>query len=298
MKRQRRHESSDLLVCALRLLLSRRAAFLQRADLRPLLQTSRCCRAAVLHWLEGAFAADVSLGREELPVKASASCRLLLALFLSFAYETECRCPVPRERHVLPPDVVSRDPLVERVIAGRLVNVTLRYRADDARGWGVVATERIPRDAFVGEYTGALVSTREMQRRFRQRRDAKNYVLVLREVARTENGSTFSAVRTIVDATACGNFTRLLNHSCEPNLVLTAVRVDSLIPRLVLFAERDIESGEELTFDYAGDSTGPITAELPPSSPSESQDAVHARVACLCGSVRCRGYLPSDPSIV
>ncbi|TYZ59843.1 hypothetical protein PybrP1_005479 [[Pythium] brassicae (nom. inval.)] len=243
---------------ALTLLLAR--ALLTRAEVKSLLHASSCARGAVLR----ALAADASLGREALPIAVetqAASASSLRALFLSFAYETHCRCPVPLERHALA--AAPHDALAKRVAAGRRVNVALRHRDDDARGWGVVALERIPRGSFVGEYTGALVSTREMQRRFREAR-GRNYVLVLREVARQAGSSAsggFSALRTIVDATVCGNFTRLVNHSCEPNLTITAVRVDSLIPRLVLFASRDIARGEELTFDYAGDAAGPSEAE-------------------------------------
>lgn len=303
---------------AVQLLLAR--ALLTRADVTCLLHTSSCTRDAVLC----ALTADASLGREALPVAvevaASSSTSALVALFLSFAYETHCRCPVPLERHALV--IAPQDALVKRVVTGRRVNVALRLRDGDARGWGVVARERVPRGSFVSEYTGALVSTREMQRRFNETR-ARNYVLVLREVARqpTDEDSSsgdrgFRALRTIVDATACGNFTRLVNHSCAPNLTLTAVRVDSLIPRLVLLAKRDIASGEELTFDYAGDDTaGPsgaavrrsfATTSTPGSSSTATKDREgggdtvrhkRRRVACLCGAANCRRYLPSDPSI-
>uniref|UniRef100_K3WB34 MYND-type domain-containing protein n=1 Tax=Globisporangium ultimum (strain ATCC 200006 / CBS 805.95 / DAOM BR144) TaxID=431595 RepID=K3WB34_GLOUD len=91
-----------------------------------------------------------------------------------------------------------------------------------------------------------------------------NYVLVLREsVSRPDadeydnndgSGCGFRVVRTIVDATEAGNFTRFINHSCDANLELMAVRVDSYIPRLVLFAQRDVKHGDELTFDYGGTS--------------------------------------------
>jgi histone-lysine N-methyltransferase SUV39H len=50
-------------------------------------------------------------------------------------------------------------------------------------------------------------------------------------------------------------FTRFLNHSCRPNLHLTALYVedpDIRKPWLTLFCDRDIQPGEELTFSYTG----------------------------------------------
>ena len=40
---------------------------------------------------------------------------------------------------------------------------------------------------------------------------------------------------------------------CEPNLVVYGVWINTLdprLPRICLFADRDIDKGEELTFDY------------------------------------------------
>jgi SET domain-containing protein len=93
-------------------------------------------------------------------------------------------------------------------------------------------------------------------------------------------------VRTIVDATEAGNFTRFINHSCDANLELMAVRVDSYIPRLVLFAQRDVKHGDELTFDYGGTS----------ACTNSSEDA-RERPQCCCGATQCRGVLPCDASI-
>ncbi|KAL3661694.1 hypothetical protein V7S43_013453 [Phytophthora oleae] len=93
-----------------------------------------------------------------------------------------------------------------------------------------------------------------MQRRYQERYDpqALNYVLSLREHVAHQGSSElhFDVVRTNVDASSSGNFTRFFNHSCTPNLEVAAVRVESFVPRLALFARRHIEIGEELTFDY------------------------------------------------
>eukprot|EP00644_Phytophthora_capsici_P012496 jgi/Phyca11/552207/estExt2_Genewise1Plus.C_PHYCAscaffold_460340 len=148
------------------------------------------------------------------------------------------------------------------------------------KGWGVLAAQEIEKRAFVGEYTGELISSREMRRRYQERYDPKamNYVLSLREhLARKGNSELrFDVVRTNVDASSCGNLTRFFNHSCAPNLEVAAVRVDSFVPRLALFARRRIEKGEELTFDYG-------------EGASEQREG-HK---CSCGALQCRGYLPN-----
>ena len=46
---------------------------------------------------------------------------------------------------------------------------------------------------------------------------------------------------------------------CDPNLAVFAMWancMDPNMPRLALFAQRDIHVGEELTFDYASSKTG------------------------------------------
>ena len=53
-----------------------------------------------------------------------------------------------------------------------------------------------------------------------------------------------------------------INHSCDPNCVMSG---------LSIVAERDVKSGEELTFDYSTD-----------------VDWAGFRMACSCGSCRCR----------
>jgi histone-lysine N-methyltransferase SETMAR len=53
-----------------------------------------------------------------------------------------------------------------------------------------------------------------------------------------------SVTTTVVDPTAIGNIGRYLNHSCGPNLAVHPVRVDCLVPRVALFAARDIGAGQ------------------------------------------------------
>jgi len=76
-----------------------------------------------------------------------------------------------------------------------------------------------------------------------------------------------------VDATKGGNIAHLLNHSCEPNCHSRIITVNGR-NHVVIFAKRDLEPGEELTYDYRFGST----EQLP----------------CNCGAPRCRGFVNID----
>jgi [histone H3]-lysine4 N-trimethyltransferase ASH1L len=77
----------------------------------------------------------------------------------------------------------------------------------------------------------------------------------------------------IIDATT-GSIARFVNHSCSPNCRMIKWIVSGQ-PRMALFAgDRDIMTGEELTYDYNFD----------PFSAKNVQK-------CLCGSPNCRGVL-------
>ncbi|VDK44094.1 unnamed protein product [Anisakis simplex] len=76
-----------------------------------------------------------------------------------------------------------------------------------------------------------------------------------------------------VDARNCGNMSRSVNHSCEPNCTVNAVTVDGIC-RLKVTALRDIEPGEEITYDY-----GTMICD----------GMVGMR--CRCGAVNCRGTI-------
>ena len=53
----------------------------------------------------------------------------------------------------------------------------------------------------------------------------------------------------IIDATFYGNKARYINHSCDPNLKSDKLVVNGET-HIIFMANRVIESGEELTFDY------------------------------------------------
>lgn len=166
------------------------------------------------------------------------------------------------------------------------------------KGWGVRTLEGISRGTFVCEYAGEVIGFQEARRRQLSQKSADcNYIIAVRE-----HSSCCSVAETFVDPAAVGNVGRFLNHSCQPNLLMQPVRVHSLVPRLALFAVRDISVGEELTFDYSGGYSNPP----PGHKRSSSGDAALLvtgtddlrRKECHCGAKDCAKFLPLDLSVL
>merc|ERR1712134_13716 len=81
-----------------------------------------------------------------------------------------------------------------------------------------------------------------------------------------------------IDPQNYGNFARLINHSCDPNLVKKKVFInhdDVRFPRVAFFTLRTISVGEELSIDYG----------------YEVQDTPRGCLNCFCGSDICRQIL-------
>jgi len=113
--------------------------------------------------------------------------------------------------------------------------ISIRF-IDAKLGDGVFAEQRIPPCAFVGEYTGE-VQERKIKR-------LKDKIYCLRYTVWEMGGRNF-----VINAEKMGNFTRFINHSSEPNLVLQSVYWRGM-PRMIFVALKEIAAGTQLTFDY------------------------------------------------
>ncbi|CAL2034608.1 unnamed protein product [Caenorhabditis brenneri] len=87
----------------------------------------------------------------------------------------------------------------------------------------------------------------------------------------------------VICAKKCGNAMRFMSHSCSANaiFILTWSRVketDPLIPRIAVFALKDIKMGQEVTISY-WTSTG--------------KQSVENSVRCWCQTSDCMGWIPT-----
>lgn len=137
-------------------------------------------------------------------------------------------------------------------------------RGSEIHGRGVYATCFIPKEAPIIEYFGERVDKRESERRaLRQHAkaqktgDAAVYIFTLSK-------------RYDIDGNFPWNTARLINHSCNPNCEAWIVG-----RKIIIHALRDIQTGEELTFDYGFD------VDCYEDHP------------CLCGAAECKGYIVS-----
>ncbi|NXG63615.1 SETMR methyltransferase, partial [Hemiprocne comata] len=175
-------------------------------------------------------------------------------------------------------------------VVQRGLQLRLEVFQTEKKGWGLRTLEFIAKGRFVCEYAGEVLGFNEARRRIQaQTPKDSNYIIAVRE--HLHSGEI---METFVDPTYTGNVGRFLNHSCEPNLFMVPVRVDSMVPKLALFAATDISAGEELSFDYSGRFHNlPITNR----EQNSSEEDKRLRKPCYCDSPTCASFLPWDSSL-
>ncbi|XP_062122686.1 probable histone-lysine N-methyltransferase set-23 [Drosophila sulfurigaster albostrigata] len=149
------------------------------------------------------------------------------------------------------------------------------------KSMGVRTLIDIPCGAFICEYAGELLTLAEAKRRldFVDNCDKMNFIFCLREFTKSKDNTDYQASQvTIVDPTFRGNIGRYLNHSCQPNCEIFAVRINCPIPKIGIFAKRNIYANEELCFHYGGENLSPDLTNGKP---------------CLCSAPNCVGVLPN-----
>ncbi|OZJ06142.1 hypothetical protein BZG36_00965 [Bifiguratus adelaidae] len=137
----------------------------------------------------------------------------------------------------------------------------LKFAKSPIHDWGLFAQEHIDAHDMVIEYVGEVI---------------RQQVADLREKKYERSGIGSSYLfrvddDTVIDATKKGNVARFINHCCTPNCSAKIITVDKQ-KKIVIYANRDIEKDEEITYDYKF----PIEAD---------------KIPCLCGSSGCRGTL-------
>uniref|UniRef100_A0A1Y1JZE7 Histone-lysine N-methyltransferase n=1 Tax=Photinus pyralis TaxID=7054 RepID=A0A1Y1JZE7_PHOPY len=130
------------------------------------------------------------------------------------------------------------------------------------KGWGIRTKLPIRCSEFILEYVGEVVADHEFKERMalRYAHDIHHYCLHL------DGGY-------VIDGHRMGGDGRFVNHSCEPNCEMQKWSVNGQF-RMALFALRDIEADEEITYDY----------NFSLFNAAEGQE-------CKCGSSICRGVI-------
>ncbi|KAJ6652956.1 hypothetical protein lerEdw1_010266 [Lerista edwardsae] len=136
----------------------------------------------------------------------------------------------------------------------------------ERRGWGLTTKRNIKKGEFVNEYVGELIDEEEC--RLRIKRAHENSVTNFYMLTVTKDR--------IIDAGPKGNYSRFMNHSCNPNCETQKWTVNGDV-RVGLFALCDIPAGMELTFNYNLDCLG------------------NGRTECHCGANNCSGFLGVRP---
>ncbi|XP_055272584.1 histone-lysine N-methyltransferase NSD3 isoform X3 [Moschus berezovskii] len=136
----------------------------------------------------------------------------------------------------------------------------------ERRGWGLRTKRSIKKGEFVNEYVGELIDEEEC--RLRIKRAHENSVTNFYMLTVTKDR--------IIDAGPKGNYSRFMNHSCNPNCETQKWTVNGDV-RVGLFALCDIPAGMELTFNYNLDCLG------------------NGRTECHCGADNCSGFLGVRP---
>ncbi|KAF9220528.1 SET domain-containing protein [Gyrodon lividus] len=157
------------------------------------------------------------------------------------------------------------------------------------KGWGVSAgAKKIPRGSYVGIYAGELLTEQEGEERGRYYDIYGRTYLFSVDFHHLKTGmqdpDDWDNIY-VVDAYHAGNFTRFLNHSCDPNCSIYACYIneaDVEKPLLVVFTTRDVDPWEELCFSYYGD----IEVR---EKESAKDHAVYA--LCRCEADNCIGRL-------
>jgi hypothetical protein len=142
-------------------------------------------------------------------------------------------------------------------------SLSFEIRKSPVAGLGAFATRPIRKGTRLIEYLGERISQAEADARYDDDAMTQHHTFLFTVDAKT-----------VIDASFNGNEARFFNHSCEPNC-------EALLEGKRIFVEaiRDIESGEELFYDYGLERDEPFQASW------------KELYCCKCGAATCRGTM-------
>lgn len=132
----------------------------------------------------------------------------------------------------------------------------------EKKGYGLRANTDLKPNDFIFEYIGEVITEQSFRKRMVEYDEDGIKHFYFMSLSKSE----------FVDATKKGNLGRFCNHSCNPNCYVDKWVVGDKL-RMGIFAERHIQSGEELVFNYNVDRYG---ADPQP---------------CYCNEPNCSGFI-------
>ncbi len=139
----------------------------------------------------------------------------------------------------------------------------IQTRRSGVHGKGVFAVQDLAEGETLIEYKGEIISWKEALRRHPHDPEQPNHTFYFH-----------IDDKHVIDGRVDGNAARWINHSCDPNC-----EADEQEGRIFIKALRNIEAGEELSYDYGLIIDEPYTRKL------------KAEFPCWCGAEDCRGTL-------
>ncbi len=127
----------------------------------------------------------------------------------------------------------------------------IERRKSRIEGWGVFATETIPKNKRIIDYAGEKIPNKESLKREGKYLD-KGHIWCFKLTSRTA-----------VDANVGGNVSRFINHSCKPNCYVQII--DGVI---WIRAAKTIGKGTELNYNYNTEGEASIKCRCRPGCPN------------------------------
>ncbi|KAF8217979.1 hypothetical protein K438DRAFT_15865 [Mycena galopus ATCC 62051] len=157
----------------------------------------------------------------------------------------------------------------------------------EKRGWGVRAKVDTVKGSILGIYTGLIIRRQDVQNLL-----ISTYSFDLDAMESPEEPPENSYT---VDAFGCGNWTRFINHSCQPNLKIIPAVYDSMpednLPYLAFVSTKDIAAYTELSFDYCPRRQEEWEQQKYKTKGTVKRKRAKTETRCFCGSTNCRGFL-------
>ncbi|KAJ7202056.1 SET domain-containing protein [Mycena pura] len=198
-----------------------------------------------------------------------------------FTFNTEAEIIECNNFCVCPPKCLNRSAQYPRQIPVQIFKT-------EKRGWGARMPVDLVRGQIVGLYTGYR---REDADKLSGSRASYCFDLDVNEAPDEDPPENAYSV----DAYACGNWTRFLNHSCSPNLQIISVVYDTKpednMPYLAVVAAKNIPAYTELTFDYNPAHQMEFERKRYREKTESKKKKGKTHTRCLCGTSNCRGWL-------